>query len=130
MSARNFNQDCATAAKLVIAEVEEIVDEMDPNFVHTPGVYVDYIVKTDSEKKPLEIVANSSETGELLIQGKFSEKRERIARRVAKEVHNGDVLNLGIGIPTLVPSYVDHKISFEIHSENGVLGVDTYPLVG
>jgi len=114
----------------VIAEVEEIVDEIDPNFVHTPGVYVDYIVQSDFEKKPLEIIANSSETGELLIQGKFSHTREKIAKRVAKEVKNGEILNLGVGIPTLVPNYVDHHIDFEVHSENGILGVDSYPLLG
>ena len=47
MSARNFNQDMVTAAKLVIVEVEEIVEpgEIDPNNVHTPSVYVDRIYK-------------------------------------------------------------------------------------
>jgi len=46
-SARNFNVVMAGAAKMTIAEVEEIVEvgELDPNFIHTPFVYVDYIVK-------------------------------------------------------------------------------------
>lgn len=46
-SARNFNQDMSTAAKVVIAEVEEIVDEIDPDHVHTPGVYVNRVFKSD-----------------------------------------------------------------------------------
>jgi len=46
---RNFNADMATAAKFVIAEVEEIVENggIDPECVHTPGVYVDRIFKAD-----------------------------------------------------------------------------------
>ena len=46
-SANNFNQTMATAADLVIAEVEEIVEEgqLDPNTIHTQGVFVDYLVK-------------------------------------------------------------------------------------
>lgn len=49
LSARNFNQDMATAAKIVIAEVDEIVEDgvIDPNDVHTSGVFVDFVVKTE-----------------------------------------------------------------------------------
>ena len=53
-SARNFNQDMATAAKEVIVEVEEIVDELDPNHIHVPGVYIDKIVKCESLEKRIE----------------------------------------------------------------------------
>ena len=47
-AARNFNQDMATAASLVIAEVEELVEvgEIPPDQVHTPSIYVDRIIKT------------------------------------------------------------------------------------
>ena len=53
VTARNFNPDMATAAKFTIAEVEEIVPtgSLDPDEIHLPGVYVDRIVKTDSEKR-------------------------------------------------------------------------------
>ncbi len=44
-SARNFNVAMAGAGTVTIAEVEEIVEELDPNFIHTPFVYVDYVVK-------------------------------------------------------------------------------------
>ncbi|MEM9082319.1 MAG: CoA transferase subunit A [Planctomycetota bacterium] len=52
-TARNFNPMMATAAKYTIAEVDEIVElgEIDPDSVHTPGVYVDSIVQTTSEKR-------------------------------------------------------------------------------
>lgn len=132
MTARNYNADMATAASYVIAEVEEIVEvgQLDPDKIHTPGVYVDAIVKVDNPLKPIEILANSDEYGNPIIKGKFGASREKIARRVAKEVKEGDFINLGIGIPTLVPTYIPKDIFYEIHSENGVLGVDGYPLVG
>lgn len=48
----NFNLTMAKAAKITIAEVEEIVEvgELDPNFIHLPGIYVDRIVKSNYEK--------------------------------------------------------------------------------
>ncbi len=53
MTARNFNPMMATAAEFTIAEVEEIVEvgALDPDFIHTPGNFVDAIVKTKSEKR-------------------------------------------------------------------------------
>ncbi len=55
-TANNFNQAMATAAKVVIAEVEELVPagELDPNFVHTPGIYVDRILQGSAYEKPIE----------------------------------------------------------------------------
>lgn len=52
------------------------------------------------------------------------DKKNRIACRVAKEFTNNSVVNLGIGIPTLIPQYVPSDIQLAIHSENGALGVD------
>ena len=46
-----------------------------------------------------------------------------IAARVAKELHDGDVVNLGIGLPTLVPNYLDPSISLTLQSENGFVGL-------
>ena len=49
--------------------------------------------------------------------------RETIARRAAKELHDGYVVNLGIGLPTMIPAYLTQDVKVTIHSENGLLGL-------
>ena len=56
--------------------------------------------------------------------------RERIARRAALELSDGDYVNLGIGIPTLVSNYVPESVQITLQSENGMLGVGPFPKAG
>lgn len=58
------------------------------------------------------------------------EVRDKIARRAAKEIQNGMLVNLGIGIPSLVPNHLPEDMNVMFHAENGIVGMGPTPSKG
>jgi 3-oxoacid CoA-transferase len=126
MTENNFNKAMATAADLVIAEVEEIVPvgKIAPEFIHTQGCYVDYLVEAKLTLEDLGISASVSTSK------KVDESRMNMAKRALAELKEGEVVNLGIGIPTLVADLITEEHGIILHTENGMLGVGPVPADG
>jgi 3-oxoacid CoA-transferase len=124
LTEQNFNKAMATAADLVIAEVEKIVPvgELDPNQIHTPGCYVDYLVQASATAAELGSSA-AIDSG----ARKADAPRLSMARRALAELQAGDVVNLGVGIPTLVADLITPEMGIILHTENGMLGVGPSP---
>ncbi|OJJ45517.1 hypothetical protein ASPZODRAFT_153164 [Penicilliopsis zonata CBS 506.65] len=125
-----FGPIMAKAATLTIVEAENIVPvgSIDPNDVDLPGIFVDRIVPATAEKqieiKKLRPAADGSaenSASPAIVQ------RNRIAKRAAKELKQGYYVNLGVGIPTLAPSFLPEGVKVWIQSENGILGMGPYP---
>lgn len=127
MTESNFNPAAAIASKLVIAEVEEIVPvgEIEPEMIHTQGCFVDYLVEAKVALEDLGSSASVSSSDK-----KVSESRMNMARAALAELKKGDIVNLGIGIPTLVADLIDEQDGIIMHTENGMLGVGPEPESG
>ena len=119
-AARNFNSVQARASDITIVEVDEILPEgeyIEPSFVHLPFYYVDYLVQSSGKwVDDLRLFQRRAET-------KSDPRRIRIAKRAAQMLNDGDMVNLGIGIPLMTSYYVPDDISVCFMSQNGVFGM-------
>jgi 3-oxoacid CoA-transferase len=133
-TARNFNPECAMAGRYTIAEVDEIVPtgSLNPQEIHLSGGYIQAVIKTHDEKRieRRTVIKQGGGSGDVIDTSAGATIRERIARRAALELRPGMNVNLGIGMPTLIPKLLPPNMDVMFQSENGILGMGPYPLDG
>lgn len=131
-TATNFNGPMCKGAKHTIVEAEEIVPvgTFDPCEIHVPGVYVDKIVQADRPKQiETLILADDGKADPDASLGSSAARkgREMIVKRAAQELKDGYYVNLGIGMPTLLPAHLPADQKVWLQSENGLLGIGPPP---
>jgi 3-oxoacid CoA-transferase len=130
---RNFHPIMAAAARVTVVEVDEIlpVGTIPPEDVIVPSLYVDRIVRTTATPEELAGMRRPPSTrGPIVGHGSEAAPRlshEMMAMRVARMLKRGQVVNLGLGIPTLVSNHVAAEDGVFFHSENGLLGYGPFP---
>jgi 3-oxoacid CoA-transferase len=125
--ARNLHPVFATGGRVTVAEVDEIVEPaaIDPECVVTPSIYVDRVVRTEHPLDVEEVRALSRRYGRAI----HVEPRpdlgglppDLMTRRAALLLRDGEYVNLGLGLPTLLSNHVTGERDIILHSENGML---------
>jgi 3-oxoacid CoA-transferase len=96
--------------------------------VHLPGSYVDRVVPATVGKRIEFTTLRQQQESPSSASGIATQKRrERIARRSAKELKAGGYCNLGVGMPFLAANFLEPGVHVWLQSENGILGVCPYP---
>src|SRR5438046_7072492 len=126
--ARNLHPAFATGGRVTLAEVDEVVEAggLDPECVVTPGIYVDRVVRTEHPLDVNEIRALSRRYGRAV----HVEPRpdlgglpaDLMACRAALLLRDGEYVNLGLGLPTLVSNHIAAARDIVLHPLNGQLG--------
>ncbi|KAF2247265.1 3-oxoacid CoA-transferase [Trematosphaeria pertusa] len=125
-----FGPIMAKAARLTIVEAEEIVpvDSLNPNDIDLPGIFVNRIVPATAPKNiEIKKLRDPEASGKPSEPNKAAARRNRIARRAAKELKQGYYVNLGVGIPTMAAAFVPEGTKVWLQSENGILGMGPHP---
>ena len=119
--------DCRPTLR--IAEVEELSGrQIDPDDVHTPGIFVQRIFQGDALRETRSNSHRAARRREARQEPESASAND--CRRVARELHDGFYVNLGIGIAYAGRELLPAGIDVMLQSENGMLGVGPYPYEG
>jgi 3-oxoacid CoA-transferase len=119
---QNFGPSFAKAAKVVIAQVDEIVDvgDLAPDQVGLPGIFVDRVVRSPTSRTP-EWREPRAEEDRRSYLGRPGLTPREVGARVAALLPDYSYVNLGVGLPTLVSDHLADR-DVMLHAENGLLG--------
>ena len=130
-STLNFHPTVAAASKVTIAEVDEVVPAgaIDPEEVKIPGIYVDRIVLHNLalDQASEERERQQRQRTRTVTEGHAGLTPELMALRVAQMLQPGQYVNLGMGLPVMVASFIKPDSGVLLHGENGILSYGPEP---